>query len=61
MVSLITLEATEILAIISFLLLIAGYLWGFAKLISKLELKPTVDIFSDGILLVLFYYYSLKQ
>ena len=40
MVSLITLETTEILAVITFLILIAGYLWGFARLIQKLELKP---------------------
>ena len=40
MISLITLEAAEIIGIITFLILIGGYLWGFARLIQKLELKP---------------------
>ncbi len=49
MESIITLQGTEIVAIVTFLVLIGGYLWGFAKLIQKLELKPDIKEVEDMI------------
>lgn len=40
MEGILTLQTAEVIAITTFITLIAGYLWGFAKLIQKLELKP---------------------
>jgi hypothetical protein len=43
MIAEITIQQETIVAIGSLLIMILGYLWGFARLIAKLELKPSED------------------